>query len=162
MRASEPLPAAPDIKKPEVKTSSLVQPNKCPTLQKQVKSRLYRKKIDGYSFRTKRKIYRQANGHCAYCGKHVSHTKATLDHILPFSKGGRYHQENLRLSCQACNNLKGNLTMEQFRRLYDSRHLFYFERKPSAPFILTISQQTHLTACVPIDLWKDSTVQYPA
>lgn len=38
----------------------------------------------------------------------------TIDHVLPKSKGGTSHLDNLVLACFACNNKKGNRSYEEF------------------------------------------------
>lgn len=46
---------------------------------------------------------------CYVCGKAITKEKyATLEHILPVSKGGTDDMENLSLSHEKCNKLRGN------------------------------------------------------
>lgn len=50
---------------------------------------------------------------CGYCGEEVSYeiygpNYATIDHIIPKSKGGSEALENKTLSCLGCNRGKGN------------------------------------------------------
>ena len=58
---------------------------------------------------TRDKIYktvaRQLHGvvPCWVCGEHVTREAATLEHILPLSKGGNSHAENLAISHEVCN-----------------------------------------------------------
>ena len=40
---------------------------------------------------------------CQYCGRAAPHVKLHLDHVVPWSKGGRHELENLRTACQGCN-----------------------------------------------------------
>lgn len=61
---------------------------------------------------------------CGLCGVRMNldygkgnRAKATIDHKLPLSRGGRNTQNNLWLVCQLCNSLKGNLTVEEFVEL---------------------------------------------
>lgn len=48
---------------------------------------------------------------CRYCGTDV---KITIEHLVPRSRGGRAHRFNLGLACVTCNDLKGNLTDDEF------------------------------------------------
>ncbi|MBC6428556.1 MAG: HNH endonuclease [Cellvibrionales bacterium] len=58
-------------------------------------------------------LYGAQSGNCAGCGLHVPNThQLEVDHIIPKSKGGTDHLENLQLLCGHCNRVKGNRGME--------------------------------------------------
>jgi 5-methylcytosine-specific restriction endonuclease McrA len=52
---------------------------------------------------------------CFYCGKEVSRKKKTRDHVIPKSRHGSSQPNNLVDACKPCNQLKGCLTLEEFR-----------------------------------------------
>lgn len=52
---------------------------------------------------------------CFYCDRKLSRKNQSIDHLLPFSRGGRDVAGNRVWACQACNTLKGCLTVEEFR-----------------------------------------------
>lgn len=58
---------------------------------------------------TRRGVLRRDGFHCAYCGSGA----ATIDHVLPRSRGGADTWENLVACCQRCNNVKGDRTPEE-------------------------------------------------
>ncbi len=58
---------------------------------------------------SRRGVLRRDAHRCAYCGG----TAATIDHVLPRSRGGRDTWENLVACCVRCNNLKGDRTPEE-------------------------------------------------
>ena len=60
-------------------------------------------------------IYRRDRGLCAYCGRLVPFTDASMDHILPQSQGGPSTWENLVNACRRCNERKANRTPEEAR-----------------------------------------------
>lgn len=47
---------------------------------------------------------------CQRCGKDIraAHEKATKDHVVPLSRGGRDEWENVTCLCSACNGEKGD------------------------------------------------------
>jgi 5-methylcytosine-specific restriction endonuclease McrA len=45
---------------------------------------------------------------CAYCGKRCSEGEATVDHVLPVSRGGRSSWGNTVAACWKCNQRKAN------------------------------------------------------
>ncbi|MFP5347664.1 MAG: HNH endonuclease [Actinomycetes bacterium] len=58
---------------------------------------------------SRRGVLRRDNHRCAYC----SGTAATVDHVLPRSRGGKDTWENLVACCVRCNNRKGDRTPEE-------------------------------------------------
>ncbi len=64
--------------------------------------------------RKKVSIYYACDGHCGYCGKKLEFNELTRDHIIPYSTGAR-QKDNLMPSCERCNRLKGDLSLEHFR-----------------------------------------------
>ena len=64
------------------------------------------------NYRThKHTLFGKQEGHCAGCGTLFPFRNMTVDHIVPRSKGGGNHIENLQLLCGACNSVKGDRDM---------------------------------------------------
>lgn len=40
---------------------------------------------------------------------------ATLDHIKPYSQGGKFAKENVVVACWSCNQLRGNMPFDRFK-----------------------------------------------
>lgn len=68
-------------------------------------------------------IIAECGDRCHYCNRETrlkwipgqwDPDHATLDHIIPKSKGGTNARENLVLACNACNNAKGDMPYETF------------------------------------------------
>lgn len=54
-------------------------------------------------------------GHrCYYCGKLLTEVTATIDHMLPLSRGGKNDRDNLCAACSPCNGFKSSMTAEEF------------------------------------------------
>jgi 5-methylcytosine-specific restriction endonuclease McrA len=55
---------------------------------------------------SKRNIFLRDAYTCQYCGTTVTEVSATLDHVLPVSKGGKTTWENSATACKSCNYKK--------------------------------------------------------
>ena len=68
------------------------------------------------NYRTHRhRLYGEQEGECAGCGTHFPFRVMDVDHILPKSRGGTDHPDNLQLLCSGCNRSKGGRTMAEWR-----------------------------------------------
>ena len=62
---------------------------------------------------TKHGLYDRDGGRCAYCGKAIPISAATVDHVQPICQGGESTWDNLVTCCISCNQRKGSRTPEQ-------------------------------------------------
>lgn len=58
----------------------------------------------------KKELFKRDSGICQYCEKSLATEIATVDHILPRSRGGLTSWENCVICCSGCNSKKGNKT----------------------------------------------------
>ena len=65
----------------------------------------------------KQMLYQEADGICCYCGRRTylavcsgqpRGLLATIEHIIPRSKGGTSEWNNVALACLGCNTGRGN------------------------------------------------------
>jgi len=76
-----------------------------------------------------RRSLQAAGGRCVYCGRDLmsdarSFLSSSLDHVLPRSRGGNNHPENLVAACGPCNRLKDDAfrqTVDEARALIARR-----------------------------------------
>ncbi len=67
------------------------------------------------NYRThKHGLFGQQEGMCAGCRELFPFRNFSIDHIVPRSKGGSDHIDNLQLLCAACNSSKGTRSHEEF------------------------------------------------
>jgi hypothetical protein len=65
---------------------------------------------------TRREVFARGNGVCYICGAltHYENSDkyspllATVDHLIPWTRGGQHSWENVKLCCLRCNMVKGN------------------------------------------------------
>ncbi|MYD52550.1 MAG: hypothetical protein F4W93_13870 [Dehalococcoidia bacterium] len=57
-------------------------------------------------------LYGQQEGNCNGCKEHFPFKVFDVDHIVPRSRGGSNHMDNLQLLCSHCNRLKGDRPQE--------------------------------------------------
>jgi 5-methylcytosine-specific restriction endonuclease McrA len=58
---------------------------------------------------------------CQYCRKQFAEKKLTIDHVVPLSKGGAHEWTNVVTACSACNNKKGDKSVEKANLILMSR-----------------------------------------
>jgi len=67
-------------------------------------------KTKSFARLNKRNVFLRDSHTCQYCGTEVNDDNATLDHVIPSSKGGRSTWLNLSTACKPCNYMKANKT----------------------------------------------------
>jgi hypothetical protein len=60
-------------------------------------------------------ILNKCEGRCAYCGKELSLSSMTIDHIKSKDSGGGNNMKNLHPACRECNTKKTNMSLSEFR-----------------------------------------------
>ncbi len=55
-----------------------------------------------------RQLLQQYGNRCCWCGKQMTKSERTIEHLVPKSLGGTNAISNLRLACFTCNNSRGN------------------------------------------------------
>ena len=65
---------------------------------------------------SRQNVYVRDGGCCMYCGKKVSLSGFTFDHVVPRSRGGRTCWENIVVSCIRCNGQKGHKSIGDYKR----------------------------------------------
>jgi len=85
---------------------------------------------------TAENLLKRDSGECQYCGKGLSRSSLTMDHIVPVSRGGKKIWKNIVASCKSCNNKKDNKTLSEAN--------MKLRKKPKVPtrtvLLMTISE----------------------
>lgn len=61
---------------------------------------------------TKKNVWLRDDGRCQYCERTINLSDATVDHVVPKSRGGQNAWENVALACSKCNQKKGSRLLE--------------------------------------------------
>lgn len=62
---------------------------------------------------SKKNVLIRDNHECCYCGDKLKRSEATLDHVVPKSKGGKTVWNNIVTACEPCNTYKGNRLVKE-------------------------------------------------
>lgn len=63
---------------------------------------------------------REQHGMCAYCREPITYRTTTADHVIPRKAHGLDGRNNIVAACLPCNQAKGHLPAERFKRLLQS------------------------------------------
>lgn len=63
----------------------------------------------------KEKILKKTGFRCGHCGMKLEHFNATVEHMIPISKGGLNDEYNMIALCETCNQSKSNYLYDTFR-----------------------------------------------
>ena len=64
----------------------------------------------------KLRLLKRDGNQCRYCSIVLTIETATVDHVIPLSKGGKDSLDNLVLACKPCNNDKADLLLSEWRK----------------------------------------------
>ena len=70
----------------------------------------------------KESLDEKKNARCIYCNGKLNIQNATMDHIVPISKGGNNTQVNLITCCFVCNNERGDIEFTKYLRLKNEKY----------------------------------------
>jgi 5-methylcytosine-specific restriction endonuclease McrA len=99
---------------------------------------------------SRRNVYIRDNGMCMYCGKKVSLSNFTFDHVMPRCLGGLSEWDNVVVSCMRCNSRKGGKTPDKAG--------LSLIRKPFAPRLDKAAPAglvSRLAGEIPHESWED-------
>jgi hypothetical protein len=92
----------------------ILLPEEIPIVQEKVSVIQDVKEEDYFTDPHRRKeIFERDKWICHYCGEEVTEKNATLDHLVPQSKGGKHTKDNLKTCCLVCNAIKSGKTYEE-------------------------------------------------
>jgi len=99
---------------------------------------------------SRQNVYIRDAGCCMYCGKKVSLSGFTFDHVIPRSRGGKSCWENIVVSCIRCNGQKGHKSISDYKRAL-IRQPFAPKLDKAAPAHLV----SRLAGEIPHETWVD-------
>lgn len=59
-------------------------------------------------------LFDRGNVHCKFCRRKLTRTTATIDHVVPVTRGGTNAPDNLIIACEQCNQTKAGRTLEEW------------------------------------------------
>lgn len=98
----------------------------------------------------RKNVFIRDGGRCMYCGKSVSLSNFTFDHVIPRQDGGRTAWNNVVISCLRCNGQKGSMSLKKYKR--------QLIQKPFAPRLskaAPVQVIRKLSTEIPHETWID-------
>lgn len=98
----------------------------------------------------RKNVYIRDGGCCMYCGKKVSLSSFTFDHVIPRQDDGKTWWDNIVVSCLRCNSQKGHKQLQNYKR--------DLIRKPFVPKLskaAPVHVARKLAAEIPHETWVD-------
>jgi 5-methylcytosine-specific restriction endonuclease McrA len=84
---------------------------------------------------SKGNVYLRDQYSCQYCGTTVSNATATMDHVVPISRGGKTNWENIVTACSPCNTKKAHHSlMKPYYRPYEPGYYELVRKRKQMPF----------------------------
>lgn len=84
---------------------------------------------------SKSNVYLRDQYRCQYCNTALTSRTATLDHVIPLSKGGKTNWQNIVTACSPCNSRKGNsLSMRPTHRPHQPGYYELVRKRKQLPF----------------------------
>lgn len=74
--------------------------------------------------KAKQKFKNDNGNKCSYCGC-TNKMMLTIDHIIPLVRGGKDINSNKQVCCFICNQLKGALSDEEFKKYMIALEMLY-------------------------------------
>ena len=84
---------------------------------------------------TRRNLLTRDQHRCSYTGEKLTLKDATIDHVIPRSRGGMTTWDNVVSACRKCNIKKGNRTPSEANMM--------LIRKPKSPTIITYMHMSY-------------------
>ena len=125
----------------EVRSTFLVL--KMPAVVRLLSTFKRRKKMPKFS---RINIYGRDGFRCQYCGKKVTMSTGTYDHVVPRTQGGQTSWTNIVTACEPCNSKKGGRTPAEAK--------MQLRQKPVRPKSVPVVAFRVSTASAP-DAWRD-------
>lgn len=74
-------------------------------------------------------LYHEAGGRCRLCGREITVSTMTIDHIIPLVMGGTNSIDNLQCVCEVCNRIKGSTLPDEFMEHVTNIFLYQMENR---------------------------------
>ena len=81
-----------------------------------------------YSEEERRRLYNDADGKCALCGKKVSYKAIHLDHIVPLGADGTDTLDNLQVCCPSCDTIKREWPEDKLQQKAKDLYLHHMDK----------------------------------